>query len=66
MNRIELKVAGMSCAHCVRAVTTAILARDPQAKVDVSLDRGTVRAITSLPAAEVAAAIAEEGYTVTG
>jgi copper chaperone len=61
---VELKVTGMTCGHCVKAVTSAIQARDPQAKVEVSLERGTVRAETSLPVAEVAAAVEEEGYKV--
>jgi copper chaperone len=61
---VELKVEGMSCAHCVRAVTEAIRARDPGAVVDVSLERGMVRAETRLPAADVAAVVTEEGYKV--
>lgn len=61
---VELKVAGMSCGHCVKAVTAAIQAKDPAAKVEVLLDRGVVRAETTLPAAEVAAAVVEEGYKV--
>ena len=59
---VELKVAGMTCGHCVKAVTAAIHARDPAAKVEVVLAEGLVRAETVLPAAEVAAAIIEEGY----
>jgi copper chaperone len=61
---VELKVAGMTCGDCVRAVTTAIQARDPAAKVEVSLEQGIVRAMTSLPRSEVAAAVEEEGYKV--
>jgi copper chaperone len=63
---VELRVEGMSCGHCVRAVTAAIRARDPAAEVEVSLERGTVRAGTKLPPAEVAAAVTEEGYRVVG
>jgi copper chaperone len=59
---VELKVAGMTCGHCVKAVTAAIHARDPAAKVEVVLAEGLVRAETVLPAAEVAAAVIEEGY----
>ncbi len=62
----ELKVAGMSCAHCVRAVTAAIQAKDPGARVEVLLELGLVRAETRLPRAEIAAALAEEGYQLAG
>ncbi len=30
---IELKVEGMSCGHCVKAVTASIQSQDPKAKV---------------------------------
>ena len=52
---IELKVEGMTCQHCVRAVTQAIQAEDPRAAVQVDLATGTVRAETSLPREKVAA-----------
>ncbi len=61
---IELKVAGMTCQHCVRAVTQAIQAADPRAAVQVDLAAGTVRAETSLAREKVAALVAEEGYQV--
>lgn len=61
---MELKVEGMSCGHCVRAVTEAIRAKDPTAEVAVDLAAKTVRAATSLPREQVAAAIEEEGYRV--
>lgn len=61
---LELKVAGMTCGHCVKAVTAAIQAKDPAAKVEVLLDQGLVRAETSLPRAVLAAAVEEEGYKV--
>ncbi|MBI0433055.1 heavy-metal-associated domain-containing protein [Roseomonas sp. KE0001] len=59
---ITLAVRGMSCAHCVRAVTEAIRAEDPAAEVAVSLEAGQVTARTRLPRARVAALIAAEGY----
>lgn len=62
---MELKVAGMTCGHCAKAVTAAIQAHDPAAQVEVLLAEGLVRATTTLPRTEVAAAIAEEGYAVT-
>nr|WP_280863931.1 heavy-metal-associated domain-containing protein [Falsiroseomonas frigidaquae] len=61
-----MKVAGMTCGHCVRAVTQAIQARDPQARVQVDLPGGLVRAETSLDRAELAALVTAEGYAVTG
>jgi copper chaperone len=60
---IDLKVQGMTCGHCVQAVTRAIKARDPQARVEVDLATGTLRADTSLPREAVAEAVAAEGYT---
>jgi len=62
----ELKVSGMTCGHCVRAVTLAIQARDPQARVQVDLPAGLVRADTTLDRAELTALVTAEGYTVTG
>lgn len=59
---IEMKVAGMTCGHCVKAVTQAIQALDPGAKVEVVLAEELVRAETSLTPAVIAAALAEEGY----
>jgi copper chaperone len=62
----ELRVSGMTCGHCVRAVTTAIQARDPAAKVEVDLAAGLVKAETRLGREDLAAAIEGEGYAVTG
>ena len=64
MGTILLTVKGMSCQHCVTAVTQAIRAKDPRAEVAVDLAAGTVRAGTALPREAVAAAVAEEGYDV--
>lgn len=61
---LTLTVRGMDCGHCVRAVTEAIRAEDPQAEVSVDLPSGTVRATTRLPRERVATAITGEGYTV--
>nr|WP_255722459.1 cation transporter [Pseudoroseomonas ludipueritiae] len=61
-----MKVTGMSCEHCARAITQAIRAADPGAEVRVDLTGGTVRAVTTLPRDKVQAAIEEEGYGVAG
>ncbi len=56
-------VQGMTCGHCVRAVTTAIGQIDPAAKVDIDLDAGRVRVSNaSASAADLLRAIQSEGY----
>ncbi|GAC1030212.1 cation transporter [Pseudomonas sp. No.21] len=57
-----LKVSGMSCGHCVRAITRSVQSRDPAAEVQVDLGAGEVRVASRLPLDEVLAAIREEGY----
>ena len=61
----QFKVSGMSCGHCVRAVTQAIQALDQAARVEVDLAAGLVRVESTLDAAQIQAAIHEEGYEVT-
>lgn len=60
----ELIVKGMSCQHCVKAVTQALQAQDAQAQVQVELSSGQVTVQTQLSREATAAAIAEEGYEV--
>ncbi|AEA66807.1 MULTISPECIES: heavy-metal-associated domain-containing protein [Pseudomonas] len=55
-------VQGMSCGHCVKAITQAVQAKDPAADVQVDLGAKTVQVQSSLPADAVLAAIKEEGY----
>lgn len=57
-------VTGMTCAHCERAVTQAIQALDPQARVEVDLATGTVRVEGTPSEQQIRAAIEEEGYQV--
>jgi copper chaperone len=66
VNSIEMTIGGMSCEHCVKAVTQAIRARDPAAEVAIDLAGGRLRATTALPREEVQAAVEEEGYSVRG
>ena len=61
-DRIEFTVEGMSCNHCVKAVTEAVRAVDPAARVDVDLASGTVKVDSSAPRDAVAAALDEAGY----
>ncbi len=61
---ITLKVEGLSCSHCAQAVTAAIQAKDPAAKIVVDVAGGTVKAETILPRHVVSMAVEEEGYAV--
>ncbi|MNN60685.1 Copper chaperone CopZ [compost metagenome] len=56
------KVQGMSCGHCVRAITRAVQARDQAAEVLVDLAAGEVRVASRLAEEQVLEAIREEGY----
>ncbi|MQA12778.1 MAG: copper ion binding protein [Pseudonocardiaceae bacterium] len=62
----EYTVSGMSCRHCIDAVTDAVGRIDGVAGVDVDLDSGRVRVHSdrALDDAEVRAAIDEAGYEV--
>jgi copper chaperone len=58
-------VQGMTCAHCVRAVTSAIQGQDPTAQVQVDLAKGEVNVQSQLGSEQVVGLIKEEGYTAT-
>jgi copper chaperone len=57
-------VEGMSCGHCVKAITQAVQARDPAASVRVDLAAREVGVESALSADQVIALISEEGYSV--
>ncbi|VVD99718.1 heavy metal transporter [Pandoraea morbifera] len=63
---MQVQVEGMSCGHCVKAVTRAITERDATARVNVDLGTGRVDVESRLSATEVSAAITDAGYTVKG
>ncbi len=62
------KVIGMSCDHCINAVTQEVTAIDGVTAVDVNLDAGevTVTSDADLDLAAFAAAIDEAGFEVGG
>lgn len=60
----ELQVEGMSCGHCVNAVTKSVQAIDASAKVDVDLAQQKVRIASSAPLEEIKSAVVEAGYPV--
>ncbi|MDD0970622.1 MULTISPECIES: heavy-metal-associated domain-containing protein [Pseudomonas] len=57
-------VEGMSCGHCVKAVTQAVQSKDPAASVRVDLAAKEVGVESALSAEQVIAAISEEGYAI--
>jgi copper chaperone len=66
-----LKVTGMTCAHCVSAVSAELSALPGVTAVDVDLQAGavtpvTVTSDTELDPSAVAAAIDEAGYELAG
>lgn len=60
----QLQVKGMSCQHCVKAITKAVQTQDPQATVSVELPQGQVTIQSALSHAAIVQAITEEGYEV--
>jgi copper chaperone CopZ len=61
-------VDGMTCGHCVTAVTKEVQAIDPVTDVRVELGSGevTVRSTRPLTETEIAEAIDEAGYALRG
>jgi copper chaperone len=57
-------VAGMTCGHCVQAVSTEVGAIPGVTGVDVDLETGSVTVASDQPvdAAQVRAAVEEAGY----
>ncbi|CAM3215250.1 copper resistance protein CopZ [Pseudomonas floridensis] len=55
-------VQGMTCGHCVRAVTQAIRQEDPAADVQIELSSQEVKVQSVLSAEHIIRLIAEEGY----
>ncbi|WP_426134713.1 heavy-metal-associated domain-containing protein [Pseudomonas sp. PWP3-1b2] len=56
-------VEGMTCGHCVGAVTQAVKGQDPAASVEVDLAAKTVSVESQLSAEQVIGLITEEGYS---
>jgi copper chaperone len=63
---LTIQVKGMTCGHCVRAVTQAIQEQDKQATVEIDLATGNTVVRSTLTRDAVVAAITDEGYQVLG
>jgi copper chaperone len=65
MKNIELKIEGMTCAHCEHTVEKAIIAAGAMGKASRGTGTATVTFDESVvDLARVKEAIAENGYTV--
>lgn len=65
----QLKVAGMSCQHCQRAVQDSLLALKGVSRAEVNLDQGIVTVEyneTQVNLAAMKKSVEEAGYQVTG
>jgi copper chaperone len=63
MNQI-FTVEGMTCGHCEKAVTKALLALDAQAKVVIDRTQNKVQVDSEKSREALAQAITDEGYRV--
>ncbi|MFY9183810.1 cation transporter [Limnohabitans sp.] len=63
MNQI-FTVEGLTCGHCEKAVTKALLSLDAEAKVLVDRTQNKVEVDSEMPRDALAKAIADEGYRV--
>jgi len=59
---ITFDIPAISCGHCVRAVTEALHAVDPQAQVRVDLPTHQVKVQTSATREALVARLVEAGY----
>lgn len=57
-------VEGMTCAHCEKAVSKALLAIDAHAKIVIDRTVDFVEVLSDLPAEKFIQAIEDEGYRV--
>lgn len=66
MEAISYRVTGMTCGGCARAVTKALTAKSPEAKIDVDLAGAFVRVSGGPGDDAVKAAIEQAGFGYAG
>jgi copper chaperone len=59
-------VTGMTCGHCEKAVTAAIVRLDPNALVEIERSANKVQVVSEQSHEALAQVIVEEGYAVIG
>jgi copper chaperone len=63
MNQL-FSVEGMTCGHCEKAVTKALLTLDPQAQITIDRSQNKVQVNSEQSREKLRQAIADEGYSV--
>ncbi|MGY8526488.1 heavy-metal-associated domain-containing protein [Paracidovorax citrulli] len=61
---MSFQVEGMSCNHCVAAITRSVQQVDPAARVNADVAAGTVQVESAAAESAVRTAIETAGYTV--
>jgi len=59
---VQFQIPNMSCGHCVRAITEAVQAVDPAARVQADLAQHQVQVESTAPREQLAAKLVEAGY----
>ncbi|MDP1901758.1 MAG: heavy-metal-associated domain-containing protein [Rubrivivax sp.] len=62
---LTFEIPNMTCGHCVRAVTEAVQAADPAARVECDLPSHRVQVDTTAAREAVVAQLMEAGYAPT-
>lgn len=66
MSTVDYRVEGMTCAHCASSVGREVGAIAGVSAVSVDVTAGVVTVTGDVADADVAVAVAEAGYTMTG
>lgn len=59
---MQLKIENMTCGGCARGVTATIKAVDPQAEVNIDVDKKTVELKSKVELKQILDALAEDGF----
>jgi copper chaperone len=59
---LSFQIPAMSCGHCVRAITEAVMTVDPQARVSADLSHHQVQVESTAPRQALVASLTEAGY----
>lgn len=60
---MKFKVSDMTCSHCVKVISNAIVQRQKSAKVDIDLVTHTVSVSSDLKAQDIIDVIKKAGYS---